>query len=107
MGMLIKSVLALALAFQASANTLNVQRGKPVHLNVYASDNTFIDRVEYYLDNTLIGTVPGAKNSAPNVETRYALLWSAPKKKGSHALKVTVYDAAGNRTSRYATVVVQ
>lgn len=58
-----------------------------VSIDVSASDDTGIARVEFYADDVLIG----ASTAAP-----YSVRWNARKLTGGHVLYALAYDEAGN-----------
>jgi len=63
-----------------------------------ASDAGGIDRIEFYADGTLLNT----ERTAP-----YTCTWDTTKvSNGSHTLRATAYDAAGNSRSADITVTV-
>ncbi|MCY1046066.1 PHB depolymerase family esterase [Corallococcus sp. bb12-1] len=68
-----------------------------VQVTATASDNVGVARVEFFIDNALVGTDP----TAP-----YAFTWnSATATNGPHVLMARAYDAAGN-TAASSTVTV-
>jgi hypothetical protein len=71
-----------------------------VTVSASASDNTGVSRVDFYKDTVLLGS----DNSAP-----YGLSWNTNgETAGSHTLKTTAFDAAGNlANSAPVSVTVQ
>jgi membrane carboxypeptidase/penicillin-binding protein PbpC len=61
------------------------QQGESILLQVSASDNLVVDRVEFYIDDTLVSTLQ---------QPPYVVLWS--DRIGEHSLLVRAYDLAGN-----------
>jgi len=59
-----------------------------VMLNIQATDDLGVQRVELYVDGKLVSTL---------LKPPYTTLWKAAP--GSHDFEVTVYDAAGNQAS--------
>jgi poly(hydroxyalkanoate) depolymerase family esterase len=68
-----------------------------VQVTATASDNVGVSKVEFFIDNTLVGT----GSASP-----YAYTWnSAASTNGTHVLVAKAYDAAGN-TATSATISV-
>jgi hypothetical protein len=59
--------------------------GLTIMMNVSATDNLVLERVEFYVDNMLLGTL---------LEPPYVIVWDALP--GKHILLVEVHDLAGN-----------
>ena len=62
------------------------QQSETIVMNVSASDNLILERVEFYVDDTLESTL---------LEPPFIILW--PAQMGGHTLEVKVYDLAGNQ----------
>jgi poly(hydroxyalkanoate) depolymerase family esterase len=63
----------------------------PVQVTASASDNVGVSKVEFFIDNTLVGT----DSASP-----YAYTWnSATATNGTHVLVAKAHDAAGNTAS--------
>lgn len=84
--------------------TLDAPRPKAIissatELAATASDDTVVARVEFYVDDVLVG----ADSVAP-----YAILWNADSlKDGAHVIKARAYDGSGNfQDSAGVTVTV-
>jgi Bacterial Ig domain len=60
--------------------------GMTVMMNVSATDNLVVERVEFYMDDKLEATL---------LEPPYVIVWDAVL--GEHSLRVKVYDLAGNQ----------
>ena len=71
----------------------------PVNVTATASDNVGVSKVEFFIDNVLVGT---------DAASPYAYAWnSAAATNGTHVLVAKAHDAAGNTaTSGSATVTV-
>ncbi|NJD60099.1 MAG: penicillin-binding protein [Anaerolineae bacterium] len=66
-----------------------------IMLSASASDNHSLEKVNFYLDDILVGSVK---------EFPYALLWDG--RIGEHTLRLEAYDRAGNHSSASLTFVV-
>jgi hypothetical protein len=64
------------------------QLGKTFLINVSASDNLVLERVEVYIDNKLESTL---------YEPPFIILWDMQV--GGHTLQVKAYDLAGNQNT--------
>jgi len=64
------------------------QQNEPIVMNVSASDNLIVQRVEFYVDDDLESTL---------LEPPYIILWRA--RLGAHTLAVKVVDLAGNHNA--------
>lgn len=64
------------------------QQNEPIVMNVSASDNLIVQRVEFYIDDELESTL---------LEPPYIILWRA--RLGAHTLAVKVVDVAGNHNA--------
>jgi membrane peptidoglycan carboxypeptidase len=71
----------------AGASVKMINKTIPIAADV--TDNVELDRVEFYVDGQLVGTV----KTAP-----YNFLWTV-NQPGEHSLKVIAYDSAGNSTT--------
>jgi hypothetical protein len=89
---------SLAVSITNPTNGGTVPRNTYVMINASATDNTTITRVQFYVDNNLLGTVSTAPYSYP---------WRVPGKKGSHSVKAQAYDAKGNSAVQAITVTAQ
>lgn len=84
----------VAIASPANGTTLK----GAVTVNVTASDNVGITKVEMYLNGTLIGT---------DMTAPFAFYWdTTTTADGNYQLEARAYDAAGNMSSTSAAVVV-
>jgi hypothetical protein len=61
------------------------QSGMTIMMNVSATDNLVLERVQFYVDNMLVGTL---------LEPPYVIIWDALP--GKHTLRVKAFDLAGN-----------
>jgi len=81
------------------ANGAIVRRNATITISAAASDLVGVSRVEFYVNNTLIGT---------DTSTAYAASWKVPgKNNASYSLKAVAYDAAGNTAASAITVVAK
>ena len=62
------------------------QQGAPIMINVSASDNLVLEKIEFYVDDKLESTLLGPP---------FIVLWHAQM--GGHTLRVIAYDLAGNQ----------
>ena len=67
------------------AEQFTYHQGESILLQVSASDNLVLDRVEFYVDGKLISTL---------LQPPFVILWSS--RIGEHSLVVRAYDLAGN-----------
>jgi hypothetical protein len=63
------------------------QTGMTIMMNVAATDNLALERVEFYIDDRLDKTL---------LEPPFVIVWDAVP--GKHSLRVRAYDIAGNQT---------
>lgn len=68
------------------------QQGESIVVDVSVSDNQGIQRVEFYIDNTLVTTL---------YETPYVIPWDTQL--GDHSLRIKAYDFAGNFSEASST----
>ena len=73
-----------------------LQQEMALILQASASDNLVLERVEFYIDDRLVGTT---------VEAPYTISWQP--KLGEHTLLVRAYDLAGNTSETTATFTVE
>jgi hypothetical protein len=74
-----------------TAPTDNSSVSGVVTLSAHAEDSSGIDRVSFYVDNQLVGTVPGQPSSSV-----HSLSWdSASVATGLHTVKATAWDKHG------------
>jgi membrane peptidoglycan carboxypeptidase len=74
---------------------LSVGAANRILLSASADDNQSLEKVDFYLDDILVGSV---------TEFPYALLWDG--RIGVHHLRLEAYDRAGNHSSASLTFVV-
>jgi membrane peptidoglycan carboxypeptidase len=79
----------------ADGQTLDVPSNGLLTIGLNVSDDIGIDRVEIYLDGSLVTTLQ---------QKPYAFPWQA--KAGQHNLLVKVYDLAGNNSSRESNFIM-
>ena len=88
---------APSVSFAAPSNGSTV--GGTVSVFVNASDDNTVDRVEFYINNQIMG----AKTSAP-----YSWSWNSTNvSDGSYGFKAVAYDAAGNSAQSTINVTVK
>lgn len=75
-----------------SANSTVIKKST-VAINVAASDNIAVTKIEYFVNNALVCT--GTSTSCS---------WKVPNTRFSHTIVVKAYDAAGNTTGQSLTV---
>jgi hypothetical protein len=83
----------------APTNGSTVTHNASVAISANATDNDGVNRVEFYVNNTLMGT----SSTAP-----YTYQWKVPgKKSAAYTIKAVAYDAAGNNSSATSNVTAQ
>jgi hypothetical protein len=94
---LIASSLAVAVTNPTNGST--VPRNQKVTVSAAVTDNSKVMRVEFYVDNALLGAVTSAPYNYP---------WKVPSKPGaSHKVQAKAYDALGNSAAQAITVTAQ
>jgi hypothetical protein len=89
----------LSVAITNPSNGGAVPRNQKVTITATATDTVTVTKVEFYVNNTLIGTA----STAP-----YKYLWRVPGKQGaSYGIKAKGYDASGNSAAQSITVTAQ
>src|SRR5207245_2692282 len=88
----------LAVAIKNPTNGGTVPRNQTVTISASATDNVAVTKVEFYVNNSLLGTATTAPYSYP---------WNVPAKKGSYGIQAKGYDAAGNTAAQTVTVTAQ
>jgi hypothetical protein len=71
------------------------QQGENIIMQVSASDNLVLERVEFIVDDRLESTL---------IEPPFVILW--PAQLGEHTLSIKAYDLAGNESEVTATFSV-
>jgi len=90
---------SLTVSVTNPANGSNVPRSQKVTVSASVIDNSKVTRVEFYVDNSLLG----ATTSAP-----YNYPWKVPAKPGVlHKIQAKAYDAMGNTALQTVTVTAQ
>ena len=75
----------------APGGCIAVPKGQTIPIEVAATDNVAVTKVEFYVDSQLIATFLGAPS------THYKTMWNVPKRnKATYRLLVLGYDGAGN-----------
>lgn len=88
-------LIAPTVSITSPANGAKVKGN--VTISAQASDNRGVSKVQFYIDQSLVST----DTSSP-----YSYRWNAQKASaGSHVIKATASDAAGNNTSAQITVL--
>lgn len=75
-----------------------VPRNQKVTISAAASDTVAVTRIEFYVNNNLLGTVTAAPYNYP---------WKVPGKKGLYNIQAKGYDAMGNSAAQAITVTAQ
>lgn len=89
----------LTVAVTNPTNGSIVPRNQKVTVSASASDKAKVTRVEFYVDNNLLGTATTAPYNCP---------WKVPAKPGaSHKIQAKAYDALGNSAAQAITVTAQ
>jgi hypothetical protein len=90
---------SLTVAVTNPTNGSTVPRGQKVTVSASTTDNSKVTRVEFYVDNILLG----AATTAP-----YNYPWKVPAKPGaSHKIQAKAYDALGNTAAQAISVTAQ
>jgi hypothetical protein len=90
---------SLAVTITTPKNGGNVPRNQKVTINAAATDTVAVTKVEFYVDDSLLGTATTAPYNYP---------WKVPAKPGaSHKIQAKAYDAAGKSAAQTITVTAQ
>lgn len=90
---------SLAVAVTNPMNGSIVPRNQKVTVSASATDNSKVTRVEFYINNNLLGTVTTAPYNYP---------WKVPaKNNASYKVQAKAYDALGNTAAQAVTVTAQ
>jgi hypothetical protein len=89
----------LTVAITNPTNGGSVPRNQKVTLTATTTDTTAVTKVEFYVNNTLLGA---------STTTPYKYVWKVPAKQGvPYGIKAKGYDASGNTASQSITVTAQ
>ncbi len=89
----------LTVAITSPRNGATVPRNQKVTISAAATDTVAVTKVEFYVDNNLLGTATTAPYNYP---------WKVPAKPGaSHKIQAKAYDAAGKSAAQAITVTAQ
>jgi len=89
----------LTVAVTSPNNGGNVPRNQKVTVSASATDTVTVTKVEFYVDNTLLGTATAAPYNYP---------WKVPAKPGaSHTIQAKAYDTRGNTAVQTISVTAQ
>jgi len=88
----------LSVAILNPANGSSVPRNQKVTVSATATDTIAVTKVEFYINNSLLG----ASTTAP-----YAYPWKVPAKRGQYKIQAKAYDAAGKSAAQAITVTAQ
>jgi len=69
-----------------------------VTVSAAASDTVAVTKMEFYANNSLLGTTTTAPYTYP---------WKVPAKRGQYQVQAKAYDAAGNSAAQAITVTAQ
>lgn len=86
----------LAVSITNPSNGSTVPRNQNVTIN--ATTSTLVSQVQFYVDDTLLGTATTAPYNFP---------WKVPARKGTHSIKAQAYDTAGKTAAQSITVTAQ
>lgn len=90
---------SLAVAVTNPKNGSTVPRNQQVTVSASATDNSKVTRVEFYINNNLLGTATTAPYNYP---------WKVPSKNNaSYKIQAKAYDALGNSAAQAITVTAQ
>lgn len=88
----------LKVAITSPINGSTVSRNQRVTINATASDTVAVYKVEFYVNNNLLGTA----SAAP-----FSYSWKVPGKRGQYSIKAKGYDAIGNNATQVVNVTAQ
>jgi hypothetical protein len=88
----------LTVAITSPTNGSSVSRNQKVTISAAASDKVPMSKMEFYVNNTLLGTATLAPFSYP---------WKVPGKKGQYSIKAKGYDTMGNSAAQAITVTAR
>jgi hypothetical protein len=89
----------LAVTITNPTNGGTVPRNQKVTISASATDAVAVTKVEFYVDNNLLGTATTAPYNYP---------WKVPAKPGaSHKVQAKAYDAAGKSATHAITVTAK
>jgi hypothetical protein len=88
----------LAVAIISPGNGARVSRNQNLSIAANATGPAAVTKVEFYADNSLIGT----DTVAP-----YTFLWKVPAKRASYTIQAKAYDASGNVALNAITITAQ
>jgi len=88
----------LTVSITNPTNGSTVARNQKVTISAAASDNVAVTRIEFYVNNNLLG----AATTAP-----YSYPWKVPGKKGLYNIQAKGYDSMGNSAAQAVTVTAQ
>jgi hypothetical protein len=90
---------SLAVAVTSPKNGSTVPRNQKVIVSATATDSVAVTKVEFYIDNSLLGTSTAAPYSYP---------WKVPAKPGArHTVQAKAYDATGKSATQTVSVTAQ
>jgi hypothetical protein len=89
---------APSLSFFSPSEGEIIKKGESVSIRVVADDDAGIDRVQFFLDSTLLTT---------KRDTPYSFDYKLDVPAGSHILKAVAEDAAGNEGETSVSVTVE
>ena len=88
----------LVVAITNPTNGGTVPRNQKVTISAAASDNVAVIKMEFYVNNNLLGTATATPFNYP---------WKVPGKRGLYNIKAKGYDAMGNSAAQAITVTAQ
>jgi Bacterial Ig domain len=90
---------SLKVVVTSPANGASVPRNQKVTVAASATDNSKVTRMDFYINNNLLGTVTTAPYNYP---------WKVPAKHGAlYNVQAKAYDALGNNAAQTITVIAQ
>jgi len=92
------SPATLKVAITNPLNGSTVSRNQKVAINATVSDTVAVSKVEFYVNNNLLGSASAVPFSYP---------WKVPGKRGQYSIKVKGYDATGNNAIQVINVTAQ
>jgi hypothetical protein len=89
---------SLTVAVTNPKNGSTVPRNQKVTVSAAASDTIAVTKMEFYVNNSLLGTATTAPYTYP---------WRVPGKRGQYQIQAKAYDAAGKSAAQAITVTAQ
>ncbi len=92
------TVRNLSVVITTPTNGATVPRNQKVTIGATATDSVAVTKVEFYVNNSLLGTATAVPYGYP---------WRVPGKKGQYKIQAKAYDAAGKSAAHAITVTAK